>query len=242
MTGIMVFFAAPATLILGVLAISSSWWDHTGDTAFRIGRLWGKYILLITGCKVDVEGSKYIETQRRYIFVANHQSIFDIVVLMGYLPIQFRWVAKKELFGIPFFGQSMASIGCIPIDRGRSKSAFRSLMEAARKVRQGRSVMLFPEGTRSRDGRVQPFKAGAFYLAGKSGCPVVPIALLDTDLVMARGTCTVNPSRMKLVITPPVSHGRTGKTREDLAQEAFERISSIRNNHERIRQESDLYA
>jgi 1-acyl-sn-glycerol-3-phosphate acyltransferase len=187
--------------------------------------------MLITGGKIDVEGIKHLDPSMCYIFVANHQSLFDIIAVMGYLPIQFCWVAKKELFKIPFFGKSMASIGCIPMDRFRSKSAFRSLEMAMDRVQQGRSIVIFPEGSRSRGGRIQSFKAGAFYLAQKTGCPVVPLVLLNTEIMMPRGTFIVNPCRMKIIITPAIVPDPTSKTRDELAIEVWQRIISIRERH-----------
>jgi 1-acyl-sn-glycerol-3-phosphate acyltransferase len=228
---VMLSFAVPATLLFGGVTRAMYLGDGTRDLAFRAGRLWARFIMLITGGSIEVEGLRNIDPSRCYVFVANHQSFFDIVALMGYLPIQFRWVAKKELFKLPFFGKSMASIGSIPIDRSRNRAALKSLETAIGKLREGRSILIFPEGSRSRNGRINAFKPGAFYLAQKAGCPIVPVVLVNTDCMMPRGAFTVNPCRMKLIITPAIASDPDKKTREQLAMEAWQRIISVRERY-----------
>jgi 1-acyl-sn-glycerol-3-phosphate acyltransferase len=225
------FFALPATLLLGGVTRTISLWDHTRDVAFRAGRLWAQFIMLITGGSISVEGLHNIDSSRCYVFVANHQSFFDIVALMGYLPIQFCWVAKKKLFKLPFFGKSMASIGSIPIDHAKGRTVLKSLETAVRRLREGRSILIFPEGSRSHDGQMHAFKPGAFYLAQKAGCPVVPLVLVNTECMMPHGAFTVNPCHMKLIITPAIAPDPTSKTREQLAAESWQRILSIRERY-----------
>lgn len=228
---VMLFFALPATLLFGGVTRSIHLWDATHDLAFRAGRLWAQFIMFITGGSITVEGLQNIDPSRCYVFVGNHQSFFDIVALMGYLPIQFRWVAKKELFKLPFFGKSMKSIGSIPIDRAKGRAALRSLETAICKLREGRSIFIFPEGSRGRNGQMYAFKPGAFYLAQKAGCPVVPLVLVNTDCMMPRGAFTVNPCHMKLIITPAITPDPATKTREQLATEAWRRIISVRERY-----------
>src|SRR5210317_685359 len=121
------------------------------------------------------------------ILMPIHQSNFDIPVLLGRLPVQFRWLAKAELFKIPIFGRGMRGCGYISIDRSNRKSAFQSLAEAATKIRNGVSVLIFPEGTRSRDGKILPFKKGGFVLSVDAGVPIVPIVIYNTGSIMPKG-------------------------------------------------------
>ena len=122
---------------------------------------WGHIqILFVSRIKVTVKGISNIDPSKSYIFMPNHQSNFDIPVLLGCLPAQFRWLAKAELFRIPLFGRAMRGCGYISIDRSNRKSAFRSLQKAADTIRNGVSVLIFPEGTRSLDGKIRSFKKG----------------------------------------------------------------------------------
>ena len=126
--------------------------------------------------------------QKTAIYCANHQSAMDIPILFVNLPVQFRFVAKRSLFKMPFLGWHLKRSGHIPVDRERPREAMRSLDEAAEKIRAGSSVILFPEGHRSRDGKIGPFKSGSFYLAIQSGVPVVPITLNGTRAVLKPDT------------------------------------------------------
>ena len=168
-------------------------------------RLWGNSILLANLTKVSITGLHHIDPSRPLIYMANHQSNFDIPVLLGKLPVQFRWLAKAELFKIPIFGRGMRGCGYISIDRSDHKAALLSLKEAARTIRAGTSVLIFPEGTRSPDGRIQPMKKGGFILAIEAGVPIVPIIIHGTRNIMAKGERRINPGNVRLDITPPIN-------------------------------------
>ncbi|PKN85791.1 MAG: hypothetical protein CVU51_08265 [Deltaproteobacteria bacterium HGW-Deltaproteobacteria-1] len=137
--------------------------------------------------------------------MANHQSDFDILISLAYIPGQFRWIAKKELFAIPVFGQAMKSAGYIEIDRQHHEKAMQSLDLAALRIREGKSVMTFPEGTRSRDGEIKAFKQGLFYLAIQSGVPIVPISIIGSGAIMPKRSLKVKPGKITLVIDEPIS-------------------------------------
>jgi 1-acyl-sn-glycerol-3-phosphate acyltransferase len=150
-------------------------------------------------------------------------SNFDIPVLQAYLPVQFRWLAKAELYKIPIFGQAMKSAGYISIDRSDRKSAIESLNQAAMIIRNGVSVIIFPEGTRSRTRKIQPFKKGGFFLAVDSGVSIVPIIIHGTDQIMPTKKITIKPGNVTLEITKPIkSSNYTRKTKDDL-------IKKVRN-------------
>jgi 1-acyl-sn-glycerol-3-phosphate acyltransferase len=160
----------------------------------------------------------------------NHQSNFDIPVLLGCLPVQFRWLAKAELFKIPIFGRGMRGCGYISIDRSNRKSAFQSLTEAATKIRNGVSVLIFPEGTRSWDGKILPFKKGGFVLSVDAGVPIVPIVIFNTWSIMHKGTLLVRRRSVRMDILAPIpTSGYTRKTKDDLMDTVR---STIRNAFE----------
>ncbi len=192
------------TLVGALSAIILSFFGKGGDLAHLAGRFWAKSVLLVSRVNVRVQGLHHIDARATYIYMANHQSMFDILALLGYLPVQFRWLAKKELFQIPVFGLSMARVGYISIDRSDRKSAHKSLVEAARKIAQGVSVIIFPEGSRSTDGGIKPFKAGGFHLAVRSGRPIVPVVIYGTHHVMPKGSLRIRSGLVVVSIHAPV--------------------------------------
>ena len=192
------------TLFCALAAIVASFLRKGGNLAHLVGRFWARSILFVSRVKVSVQGLEHIDPGATYVYMANHQSMFDILALLGYLPVQFRWLAKTELFQIPIFGYSMARVGYISIDRSNRKSAYKSLREAAQKIARGVSVVVFPEGTRSTDGQIKPFKAGGFYLAIRSGRPIVPVVIFGSHQVMPKGRLRIRPGRIVLSINPPI--------------------------------------
>ena len=193
-----------STMILGTVAILLSLFDPSGNIPHLVARLWGKIQLGTTGTRVKILGLGNLDPQKSYILVSNHQSNFDIFTLLGYLPIQFRWIAKAELFRLPFLGWAMSRIGYIPIERDSPKKAYRSMLQAAEKVRKSVSVMIFPEGTRSPDGNLQPFKKGLFLIALKSQAPILPIAIRGTGQIMQKGDWRTHPGKVHIIIAPPI--------------------------------------
>jgi 1-acyl-sn-glycerol-3-phosphate acyltransferase len=136
--------------------------------------------------------------------LANHQSIVDIWVILSFVPPNTRFVAKQELFRIPIFGWALRATGCVPINRGNRTEAIRGLEVAAERIRAGRSVVLFPEGSRSRDGSLGAFKKGAFYLSLQAGVPVVPVAINGSFDVVPPGTIRVRPGPVHVFVEPAV--------------------------------------
>ncbi len=188
-----------------------------GDTIHKIGRIWAKCILAISDIKVTVKGLSNLRPGKSYIYMPNHMSNFDIPVLQAHLPVQFRWLAKAELYKIPIFGQAMKSAGYISIDRSDRRSAIESLNKTAMIIRNGVSVIIFPEGTRSRTHNIQPFKKGGFYLAVDSGISIVPIIIHGTDRIMPTKKISIKPGNVTLEITKPIkSSNYSRKTKDDL--------------------------
>ena len=200
-----------ATAFFAILAIIVSLWKPEGDYSHLVGRIWAKTILLISRVKVSVQGLHHLHPGATYIYMVNHQSMFDILVLQGHVITQFRWLAKQELFQIPIFGPSMAKAGYISIDRSNRRLAHKSLLEAAQKIARGVSVVIFPEGSRSQDGTIMPFKPGGFHLAVRAGKPIVPVAICGTHNVMPKGSLRISPGRVTISINPPIDTASYGK-------------------------------
>lgn len=193
-----------ATLVLGVLTLITYPVDRKGRIGHRCARLWGRIALIANGVKVKVEGLENIHEKGPYIFMPNHQGSYDIFVLLGHLPFQFKWLAKKELFSIPFFGWAMAAAGYISIDRRGTRETVEAMNQAARRIREGMSVVIFPEGSRSPDGSIQPFKKGGFTLAIKSRVPIIPMAILGTREIMPKDRLTASSGEIRVRIGHPI--------------------------------------
>jgi 1-acyl-sn-glycerol-3-phosphate acyltransferase len=207
------------TAFFSVIAIIASLFSRTGDFVHLIARIWARSILMASRVHVRVDGLSNIEPDKSYIYMANHQSNFDIPVLLGYLPVQFRWLAKAELFKIPMFGRAMLAAGYVKIDRFNQQSAFESISEAAQKMKNGVSVMIFPEGTRSKDGRIRPFKKGGFVMAVDSGVPIVPVIIRGTWPIMAKSSLRINRGDVEMEIAGPIDTiGYTRETKEELME------------------------
>jgi 1-acyl-sn-glycerol-3-phosphate acyltransferase len=198
-------FVAVATLFMASLSVLASFFSRSGDAVHRIARKWAGSILAVSGIRVTLTGLERIDPAASYIFMANHQSTYDIPVLLAHLPVQFRWIAKAELFRIPVFGRAMRGAGYISIKRDDRASAFQSLEQAAERMRCGRSVMIFPEGTRSRDGELQSFKKGGFVLAVDSRMPIVPVSISGTFEIMPKNTLMIQRREVLLSITDPIA-------------------------------------
>lgn len=225
------------TGFFAILAIFVSFISKSGDLPHIVARIWAKCILVASGIKVTVKGRSNIDSAGYYIYMSNHLSNFDIPVLLAYLPVQFRWLAKAELFKIPLFGYAMQRAGYISIDRSNFRSAVQSLKRAAKNIRDGVSVLIFPEGTRSQDFNIQPFKKGGFVLAVDSGVPIIPVIIHGTWPIMPKKRVLVKPGNVVLEIAKPIkSSDYTRKTKEDLMEkvrnvliESFEKVNKDRS-------------
>ena len=215
-----------ATLVFGALAFASYPFDRKGRVGHYFARLWGKIALLANRVKVRVEGIEQLNGKGPYIFMSNHQGYYDIFTLLSHLPYQFKWLAKKELFSVPILGWTMAAVGYVSIDRGGTRDTVRAMDEAARKIREGMSVVIFPEGSRSPDGLIQPFKKGGFTLAIKSKVPIVPIAISGSREIMPKDRLTASAGEIRMLIGPPIEIQHYSlKDREALMSKVRETIS-----------------
>lgn len=194
----------PFTLFISASALLSTYLDGSGRLYHRHARAWSRVCCLLAGIRVDVEGAGNIPAAGPVIFMSNHQGYFDIPALFLAIPRAFAYVAKEELFRIPVFGQSMAAAGYVPLDRGAGRKALKSVDRAADLISGGKSVVIFPEGTRSEDQRLLPFKRGAFLLARKAQVPIVPVTINGSMRVNPKGMFRINPGRIGVRFAPPI--------------------------------------
>ena len=215
----------PFTLFCSILAILASFFGD--EKAHAVAIFWGTNSLRLAAVRIKVEGQENIPTGSAAIYMANHSSNFDILSLYAALPVQFRWLAKKELFEIPIFGASLRRSGYIPVERTDTRKSLVALKAAAQRVKAGTSVIVFPEGTRSPDGNLLPFKGGGFILAVQSGVPVVPVVIVGTRDINPKGSLTVRASEVLIRILPPIeTAGLKSSDRDQLADQVRQAIES----------------
>lgn len=189
---IYLLFFVPVTGFFSLLAMLGGLIDSRGGSAHRCALAWSRAGLMMAGVRLRVTGTEQVPEGEPVIFMGNHQGNFDILVLSRVIPRRFSWMAKEELFRIPLFGTAMLRAGYIPVNRSDGRKALRSLDAAAHRIRAGASVIVFPEGTRTADGSLLPFKKGGFILAERAGVPIVPFTI--------KGSMRVNPrNTLKLV-------------------------------------------
>lgn len=197
-----VFF--PLTFPIALSAIICTLLDRSGRCYASHARFWGRLGIRLAGVQVSVDGADRLPAGP-IIVMSNHASNFDILALQGYFPRPLSWIAKKELFDIPIFGHSMRHGGYIPLDRGDGRKALKSMEEAADQIRGGKSVIIFPEGTRTRDGKLLPFKRGGFLLAARAGVPVVPVTINGSYQINPGGALRLYRGTITIQIHHPVT-------------------------------------
>jgi 1-acyl-sn-glycerol-3-phosphate acyltransferase len=213
-------FSLAFTLLMSEAAIVSSWLDPSGSTTRRLGRFWGSTLCNTCGIRVTARGGERVDWQKPLIVMANHQSYVDIPVLYTVLPQPFGMLAKQELYRFPAFRAAMRSMRCIPIDRQNKRQSFESLRKAADQVRNGNSIVVFPEGTRSADGRVQELKKGPFYLAELAQVPIVPVGINGTRHALPRDGVVVRHAEVSVVIGDPIPNERKGADAREKLRDA----------------------
>lgn len=203
-------FLLLATIVLGAFASIAGWLPPRGHWMWVAARVWSRGLLHASGVKLEVSFETPLARSGTYVFLANHQSMYDIPVLIATLPTEARFMAKKSLFLIPVFGWSLAAGGFIPVDRKDRSTARDTFRIAAARLAQGRSLVIFPEETRSHDGRLLPFKKGGVLLALKSGYPIVPVGIRGTLGVRPRGRHTIHPGLVEVCYGRPIEVSQTG--------------------------------
>lgn len=195
----------------------------------RAPRVWSRGILRLAGVEVEVEGEDLFVPDRPQIVVANHASWFDVFAVSAYFPGVYHFVAKQELSRIPIFGAAWIACGHIAIDRSDLSSAVASLERAGEKIAaDDATIVMFPEGTRSVTGELQPFKKGAFMLALKADVPVVPMAILGSRDVMPKGSWLVSPGHIRIRIGRPIPVDEyTVRKRDELVRTAHDAVARL---------------
>ena len=224
---ILISFLTPT---LSIAAIVLGFFDKSGNLSHIISRYWCRLLCKWNGVNVEIIGFDNILNDRPQIFVSNHQGYFDIFALSGYLPVQIRWVAKSSLFKIPFLGGAMNASGYIPVERDDRKKAYEAFNKTLEKIKQGCSIIIFPEGTRSEDGEIGPFKKGSNLIASRSRNPMVPVTIIGSRDIIKKGTASIRPGPIKVVISPLVEPSSDKKENEELLQSI--RATIIRNQHQ----------
>lgn len=194
------------TFTLGGLVIAAVPFDRRGRFAYVCTRLWAWSILKVVGVTLRVEGLERLDPARQYIFMANHQSAVDIPVLVQALPpFQLRWLAKRELLRVPLFGWAVWAAKHILVDRSSRTAAIASLRAAKRRIEDGVSVVVFPEGTRGTRGRLLPFKRGGFILALRARTPIVPLVIQGSGAILPKGDWRLRRGPIEVLVRDPVS-------------------------------------
>jgi 1-acyl-sn-glycerol-3-phosphate acyltransferase len=218
-----------STICCGSVSFLVSFFEQAGRSQMKVARAWGRSLLFFARVRVEVEGLEKVDPSRGYVFVSNHLSYMDTPVVLSRIPAEFRFLAKKGLFQIPFLGTYLKRGGHVPVPRDDPRAAVRSMTQAAETIREhGISVLIFPEGGRSVDGELHPFKEGAAYVAIKAGVPIVPMALIGTRRVMPMGAVTLRGGPVRLKIGDPIpTEGLVLRDREKLIEEARARIVAM---------------
>jgi 1-acyl-sn-glycerol-3-phosphate acyltransferase len=216
-----VFFLIPSiavfTIVLGTISVLSSLVDSSGDFGHRCARAWAWLVLKTTGVDVSVRGAEQLDPHRSYVFASNHQSIYDIPIVFTALPLQLRIVAKASLGNFPFLGWHLRRTGHLLVDRKNPGAGV--VKKMARLVSGAKSLIVFPEGTRSMDGTVARFKAGMFLVAIDAGLPVVPVSIAGSRHVMLKGRLMTCPGRVTLTVHEPILTAGVGRQgARDLAE------------------------
>jgi 1-acyl-sn-glycerol-3-phosphate acyltransferase len=216
-----------ATIFFGSISLLVSLFDRTGSTQIRVARLWARTLLSASGVRVSVEGLEQINLTGSYVFVSNHLSYMDTPVALANIPVQFRFLAKRGLFQIPFLGQHLSQAGHIPVPREDPRAAVKTMQLAAETIQRKKiSLLIFPEGGRSHDGRLEPFKEGAAYIAIRAGVPIVPMVIAGTREVLPFGSGIIRSAPVSLRILQPVETAQlTAKDRGALTEKVRDSIS-----------------
>ncbi len=175
-----------------------------GDSVIWIGRVWVRAILWSCGIRVESSGLENVDPRRPSIYMSNHQSVIDIAAILATIPVNVRFVAKRELTHIPLFGWALLLSGQIVVDRGNRTRAIASLRRGAEKIRAGANVIVFPEGTRSQTGTLSDFKSGGFHLALQAGAPIVPVSVSGSHRITPKGSLKIHSGLVRIRYGKPI--------------------------------------
>lgn len=214
-----------SVLGLYVVCLVARWIDERGDAAHRCLKYWAKTSLGIARLKVLVLGLDRVDKDATYVFVANHASFLDVLLLLAYIPNNFRFMVKEESFHRPLLRTVLRSSRQIPLDRNNPKRSVLSLRRAAKVLAQGISIVVFPEGTRTRNGELGDFKTTPFLLPLQTGLPVLPVRIDGTFAALRRGTVLLRTRPLCLTFRDPILAPSNHRDRRRLARLAREALS-----------------
>jgi 1-acyl-sn-glycerol-3-phosphate acyltransferase len=197
------------TVFWGTLALLLCVFDRSGEAVIWVARRWVRWILATCGVRVEVSGLEHHDPARAYVVMANHQSVWDTAAIVATLPSSFRFVAKRELTWIPFFGWALAAGGHVIIDRSNHEASVRSLERAAARVREGTTVVIFPEGTR-RSGQIGEFKSGGFHLALAAQVPILPASVSGSSRITPPHSLRIESGRIHVHYGEPIPTASLG--------------------------------
>ena len=205
------------TIVMATLSLLLSFVDRDGRLQHWCARTWCRMIAVTAGARIKVRGLEHVPRDQAAVFIANHASYLDIPAIWGYVPVQFRIMAKRSLFYVPFMGWFLWRAGHIPVDRENSRAALANINRAADKLKAGCSLVVFPEGHRSPEGVLQEFKTGGFKLAQKAGVAIVPVTIIGSHRVLKKDSLVFHAGTVEVIIDPPLStEGYTSRTLPDL--------------------------
>jgi 1-acyl-sn-glycerol-3-phosphate acyltransferase len=217
-------FLVPFTLACSMSAVVAGLFDSTGRSGHAVARFWSRWLLAVARIRLVVNGLEHVPCDGPVIYMGNHQGNFDINALSMAIPRLFSWVAKEELFRVPLFGAAMRRAGYIPLDRSDGRKALKSMKQAAERIAAGASVVIFPEGTRTKDGSLLPFKRGAFLLASRAGVPIVPFTINGSREVNPPNTIELRPGTIRVSFAAPIA--TTGMAEVELMAQVREAIAA----------------
>jgi 1-acyl-sn-glycerol-3-phosphate acyltransferase len=192
------------TMVMGTISLVLSPFDRTGELQHACARIWCRMVALTIGVRISMHGTENVQPGRPYVYMANHSSLIDTPALFAYLPYQFKIMAKKELFYVPFMGWHLWTSGNFPIERGDAQRTSRSVRAIIDGIKAGKSLAVFPEGSRTPDGRLQDFKPGTFKIAVRAGVPIVPVCIRGTYALLPKTTLAPRPGRVDVFIGTPI--------------------------------------
>ncbi len=216
------------TIFMASLSLLASVVDGTGKLQHRIARRWGRMVLAAGFVKAAASGLENLRTGDAYVFCSNHLSLTDTLLVFGYLPWEFRVLAKSFYFRIPFLGWHLRRAGHLPVEKDDARASARTIVEAARRVKDGMSIVIFPEGRRSPGGELAEFRAGAAHIAIRAGVPIAPMCILGTRETLPPGSVITRPGSVELRIGSPIpTAGLRKQDAEPLMAEVRSRILGL---------------
>jgi len=203
------------TIVLGSIIIAISPFDKNGNVVHYIGKFWSLLNIYLSGTRLTIKGTERIKKGHPYIVMSNHQSLLDPWVLIGKLPLQLRWTIKSEVKKMPIFGYALERMGHIYVGKKKRKQRDLTLQESLKKLKKGSSVVIFPEGTRSKDGYLQRFHKGGAIIAMRSGMPILPVTINGSRFVLPKGTLALMPGKIEVIVGESIDSGMFGENEKN---------------------------